>query len=213
MSSIYIFGAGGRGREVYDIVLSSSLSLLAFLDDACAGTNVEGKPVNALDGHWNLNAPIIIAVGEPKYRKKIKERLTLIGAELGNVISPLSSVSSTAFVGKGVTISPYASIQSKAIIGDNVDVNTASIIGHDVIVGESSVISSQVNLGGSVVVGSGCYIGMGALVKEGVKLGAGSIIGMGSVVHKDIPDNMVALGSPARVIRKNETGMVFGGTA
>jgi acetyltransferase-like isoleucine patch superfamily enzyme len=46
-------------------------------------------------------------------------------------------------------------------------------------------------------------------VKEGVKIGSNSIIGMGSVVYNDVPDNVIALGNPARVVRKNTHQKVF----
>ena len=84
-----------------------------------------------------------------------------------------------------------------------------SIIGHDVAIGENSVISSMVNMGGGCVVGHNTYIGMGALIKEGVTIGSNSIIGMGSVVYNDIPDEVIALGNPARVVRKNIEKKVF----
>ncbi|MFW8642680.1 acyltransferase [Rhizobium beringeri] len=53
------------------------------------------------------------------------------------------------------------------------------------------------------------YLGMGALVKERMQIGHSSIIGMGSVVHIDIPDEVIALGNPARVVRRNEDKKVF----
>jgi acetyltransferase-like isoleucine patch superfamily enzyme len=84
-----------------------------------------------------------------------------------------------------------------------------SIIGHDVFIGENSVISSMVNMGGACIVGSDSYVGMGALIKEGVKIGSNSIVGMGSVVYNDIPDGVIALGNPARVMRNNENQKVF----
>jgi len=83
------------------------------------------------------------------------------------------------------------------------------IIGHDARVMANSVLSSQVNLGGGATVGDSTYIGMGALIKEGIKIGSNSIIGMGSVVYNDIPDGVIALGNPARVIRNNENQKVF----
>lgn len=71
------------------------------------------------------------------------------------------------------------------------------------------MISSQVNVGGASTIGAGSYIGMGALVKEGVRIGSNSIIGMGSVVYGDIPDDVIALGNPARVARPNSDRKVF----
>lgn len=53
-----------------------------------------------------------------------------------------------------------------------------------------------------VRIGCGADIGMNALVFPGVTIGKHSVIGAGSVVHKDIPDYAIAVGNPARVIRK-----------
>ena len=50
---------------------------------------------------------------------------------------------------------------------------------------------------------------MGTLVREGLTIGNNSIVGMGSVVFHDIPDGVVAVGNPARVVKKNESGIEF----
>lgn len=48
------------------------------------------------------------------------------------------------------------------------------------------------------------WIGMGVIVLPGVTIGEGSVIGAGAVVTKDIPPNTLAVGSPAKPIRKIE---------
>ncbi|OYU72071.1 MAG: acyl-ACP--UDP-N- acetylglucosamine O-acyltransferase, partial [Alphaproteobacteria bacterium PA3] len=48
-----------------------------------------------------------------------------------------------------------------------------------------------------------------AVIKEKVSIGSNSIIGMGAVVHTDIPEGVIAVGSPARVVRRNENQKVF----
>jgi carbonic anhydrase/acetyltransferase-like protein (isoleucine patch superfamily) len=48
----------------------------------------------------------------------------------------------------------------------------------------------------------GCLIGIGAIILNGVTVGTGSIIGAGSVVTKDIPAHSLAVGIPARVVRR-----------
>lgn len=55
-----------------------------------------------------------------------------------------------------------------------------------------------------VTIGEDCWIGGGAILCPGVKIGKRCIIGAGSVVTKDLPDNVVAVGNPAKVIKKNE---------
>ena len=54
----------------------------------------------------------------------------------------------------------------------------------------------------SIVVGNGVWIGYGCIILPGVRIGDGSIIGAGSLVNKNIPNNAICVGSPARIIRK-----------
>lgn len=51
-------------------------------------------------------------------------------------------------------------------------------------------------------IGSNCWLGAGVIVVPGVTIGDNTVIGAGSVVTKDIPANVVAVGSPCRVIRE-----------
>ena len=53
-----------------------------------------------------------------------------------------------------------------------------------------------------VHIGEGAWIGAGTVIVPGVTIGAGAVIGAGSVVTKDIPDDVVAVGNPCRVLRK-----------
>jgi acetyltransferase-like isoleucine patch superfamily enzyme len=55
-----------------------------------------------------------------------------------------------------------------------------------------------------VNVGSNCWIGYGACILRGVTVGDNCVIGTNSVVTKDVPDNAVAAGMPARVLRMRE---------
>lgn len=55
---------------------------------------------------------------------------------------------------------------------------------------------------GAVEIGDGVWIGGNCTINPGVKIGKNSVIGSGSVVTKDIPENVVAVGNPCRVLRK-----------
>lgn len=52
-----------------------------------------------------------------------------------------------------------------------------------------------------IKIGDRVWLGANVVVMKGVTIGKNSIIGMNSVVSKDIPENSVAVGSPAKVIR------------
>ena len=53
-----------------------------------------------------------------------------------------------------------------------------------------------------VHIGKNCWLGAGVIVLPGVTIGDGSVIGAGSVVTKDVPENVIAVGNPCRVLRE-----------
>ena len=54
---------------------------------------------------------------------------------------------------------------------------------------------------GDIVVGNDIWIGYEAVILAGVTIGDNVVVGAGSVVTKDLPDNVVAVGNPCRVLR------------
>ena len=81
------------------------------------------------------------------------------------------------------------------MLGPNVTIATA---GHPIDPALRERVA-QYNL--PVRIGRNCWLGAGVIVLPGVTIGSGSVIGAGSVVTKDIPENVVAVGSPCRVVR------------
>lgn len=55
--------------------------------------------------------------------------------------------------------------------------------------------------GAEIEIGDDVWIGGNAVILPGVKIGSGTIIGAGSVVTKNVPDSVIAVGNPCRVIR------------
>lgn len=53
-----------------------------------------------------------------------------------------------------------------------------------------------------IVIEDDCWIGAGSIVTAGVRIGKGSVIGAGSVVTRDVPASSIAVGAPARVLRR-----------
>ena len=57
-----------------------------------------------------------------------------------------------------------------------------------------------------ITIGDNVWLGGGVIVCPGVTIGADTVVGAGSVVTKDLPAGVIAVGSPARVLRASETG-------
>lgn len=83
-------------------------------------------------------------------------------------------------------------------IGDDVTITNSTILTHDA----STKLDLDYSRVGAVKIGNRVFIGYGTIILPNVKIGNDVIIGAGSVVTKDVPDDSVAVGNPARVIGK-----------
>lgn len=127
------------------------------------------------------------------------------------------------YMRKNFVIARYVSEKAKrktgieihpgAIIGKNffIDHGTGVVIGETAIIGDNVTIFHNVTLGGTgsetgkrhPTIGNNVLIGTGASILGNIKIGNNCKIGAGAVVLKDIPDNVTAVGVPAKQIKKN----------
>ena len=125
-------------------------------------------------------------------------------------------------------IEPGAIIREKVEIHKNAVIMFGAVINIGAIIGEGTMIDMNVVIGGRGIIGKNCHIGAGtviagvieppsatpviieddvviganAVVLEGVKVGKGSVVAAGAVVTKDVPENVVVAGMPAKIIKK-----------
>ena len=102
----------------------------------------------------------------------------------------------------------------KIILGDNVIIGPGSIlraVNHRF---ESTdvPIRDQGHAGGVIHVEEDVWLGANVMVLPGVRIGRGSIIGAGAIVTKDIPPYSIAVGNPAKVVRKRTFADPLDGT-
>ncbi|ESU27259.1 Acetyltransferase (isoleucine patch superfamily) [Flavobacterium limnosediminis JC2902] len=198
---MYIFGASGHGKVVKSIVEAMKMQLTAFVDDSPKGITFMGMPVFSTGQLQEVTAlPFLIAVGNNAIRKKIAERLSAI-YEIG--IHPTAVIDSTATLGEGSVVMPNAVVNSDTEIGKHVIVNSGAVVEHDCILEDYVHLSPNATLAGNVFVGEGTQIGAGAVVLQGIKVGKWCMVGAGAVVLKDLPDNVTAVGNPARIIKEH----------
>lgn len=144
----------------------------------------------------------------PTETKKQQEKLKKMFSEIGegcSVVAPVHSawgchhvhLGNGVFINSNVTLVDDGDIYigDDTMIAPNVVIATA---GHPIlpILREHHYVYQQ-----PVHIGKNVWIGSNVSILPGVTIGDNSVIGAGSVVTSDIPDNVVAYGSPCRVIR------------
>jgi acetyltransferase-like isoleucine patch superfamily enzyme len=145
----------------------------------------------------------VLGVYQPQHKIKIIQELKPDFNKFISVIHSGLDISHTSKIGCGVLINSKVSIAAQTKIGNFVSINRHVSIGHHTIISDYCSINPGTNIAGNVTIGKGSTIGMGVNIIDGIKIGKNTIIGAGSLVTKDIPDNVVAYGSPCKIIKEN----------
>jgi sugar O-acyltransferase (sialic acid O-acetyltransferase NeuD family) len=206
MKRLAIFGASGHGKVVADIAECCGWEEIVFFDDSfpqkktleswsvVGNTKDFASSMNSYDG-------CIVAIGHNVTRLDKIRLLVSLGAPIISLIHPNSVVSKYSSIELGSVVMANAVINSFSKIGLACIVNTSATIDHDCELMEAVHVSPGANLAGSVKVKECTWIGMGASVNQCLSIGKNVIIGAGSVVINDIPDNVIAVGIPSKVIK------------
>ncbi len=194
MKKVYLYGAGGHAKVILDILQSNNVVVEKIFDDDITIKDFMGIPVSR-----ESKSPLIVSIGNNMIRKKIVSSFSTIIYE--RALSKKAIIAETALIEEGTVVMQGSIIQSSAHIGKHVIINTAATIDHDCIIHDFVHIAPGSNLCGEVEVGEGTLIGAGSTIIQGVKIGKWCKIGAGSVVIRDIPDNVVAIGVPCKVIK------------
>jgi len=203
MANTYLFGASGHGKVIKAILNANGVKVEAFIDDNPNVNECGGRPVlHSTEGC----SPVIVSIGVNRIRKMIVERLLDAdnSVQFATAIHPSAVISPSAKIGEGTVVMAGAVINADAVIGKHCIVNTGATIDHDVVLDDYVHVAPGVNISGATTVGEGTWVGVGSCVIQCLNIGKNCFIGAGSVVVKDIPDNVVAYGTPCRVIKKND---------
>ena len=213
-----IYGAGGLGREVYELALQinfkeSRWSEIMFIDDSDDTESLRSIEIlsftEVLASVDLENLEICIAIGEPSTREILFKKVKEHKIKLASLIHPEVSIADSTKIGQGTVINKFVAITCDITIGKNVYVHPMACIGHDSLIGDHSIISSFVDVPGNCEVQNNVFLAIGVILKQGIKIGKNTIVGMASVVHRDLPESIIALGNPARPMKKNEKNKVF----
>jgi acetyltransferase-like isoleucine patch superfamily enzyme len=94
-----------------------------------------------------------------------------------------------------------AAIRTNSVIGDYNYIESEVLIGHDVQIGRYCHIGPRTFIAGDVRIGDFVVIHGAASIARGVQIGHNAVIGLGAVVMRDVPENAVVMGNPAKQIK------------
>ncbi|NQX89574.1 MAG: acetyltransferase [Halioglobus sp.] len=211
MDQVVVWGASGHALVVGDILRQEGLyEVVGYLDgldpgrigEPFGGSVVLGGQEQLSDLETNAVRLVALGVGDCSARLQIASAVTRAGFKLVNAVHPSAVMSPDICIGEGTIVCAGAVINPHAKLGQAVIVNTSASIDHECNIADGVHLSPGVHLAGRVLVGEGTSVGVGSVVRDGVAIGKGCIIGAGAVVVSDLPDNVLAYGVPAQVIRE-----------
>jgi len=207
-----IIGAKGFAKEVLQVFHDLELlDNLAFYDDISTDIGkllFDKFPIlrneNEVNAYFKEHGfDFTVCIGNPHLRHKLFKKISNLGGNYCSSISPKANIGSyDVEIGVGTNILSNAVISNSAKLGIGCLVYYNVIITHDCEIGDFVEMSPSAILLGNVKVGSFTNIGSNATILPNVKIGNNVIVGAGSVVTKDVPDNCVVVGTPAKIIKE-----------
>ena len=195
-----LYGASGHAKVVSDAITDSNEKIIHLFDDNIAVKSFYNISVTPYQKNIYPKELLIITIGNNQHRKNIVQTVM---HQFGKIVHFSAIISSKVKIGEGSVVLQNATIQVETNIRDHCIINTACSIDHECEIDNFVHISPHATLCGNVKVGEGTHIGAGAIILPDIKIGKWSVVGAGSVIIGDVPDNIVIVGNPGRVIRDN----------
>ncbi|MDR0653270.1 MAG: acetyltransferase [Synergistaceae bacterium] len=200
--AVIIYGAGGLGREVLQIVRAvSDARVLGYVDDGVPpGTERNGARVlggaEYLDSMGDVS--VVMGISDPDIKRGIFDKLSRNPrVSFPNIVHPRAMVSEYASIARGVVITQNCIVSVDASLGVGVFLNMGAVVGHDAKIGDYSSVMPLAAISGNVNIGERCLIGAQSAIFQGLTVGDGCTVGMGAVVIRDVPDGATVMGNPA----------------
>lgn len=207
---VFIYGAGGLGREVLSLFNSlPDWNVVGFYDDGKRIGEKIGGRLRVLGSMKELlevkeKTEVIIAIGNSGIKRQLAERLSVNHfISFPSLFHPKALLQDpdSITIGEGCIITAGAILTTDIRIGRFVLVNLNCTVGHDVQIGDYTSIMPGANIAGEVQIGGEVLVGSGANVLNGLHVGNCVRIGAGAVVTKDVLENMTVAGVPARPLK------------
>lgn len=212
-----IYGTGGFSREI--LMLAEQVdnvcrrwNEIVFIEDRKEVLELEGKRTMRLNAFAETagDKELVIAIGEPSVREEVYKSAKRYGIKLCTLIHPSVYVDRTVSLGEGCIVMGGVYLGSHVVIGVNTVLQLNTTVGHDTSIGMHCTVGSNCCISGTNQIGNRTYFGFLAGTKQNLKIGNDVICSAGAVVFRDLPDEVIAVGNPARIMRENKDKRVFG---
>jgi len=216
MKKIVIIGAGGFARELKMLIdiINKEKKQYDFAGYLVSDINklieTDSKDEVIGDFSWfndqDEKIATALGIGHPKARLNIANTLSnsFDNIDFPPIIHPnVIYDSSTCLIEKGVIVCASTILTVNVKLEKFSMLNLACTVGHEAIIGAGSVLNPTVNVSGGVKIGESVLIGTGAQVLQYLSIGDNSTVGAGACVTKNLPNNVIAVGIPAKVINYN----------
>lgn len=209
--NIFVFGASEHARYTIDIieqegrysivgVIDSSLKIGDSIDDY----KVIGSVSNLIELAKSHNVyKGIVAIGDNFTRYIVVQQILkeIEHFHFVSIVHPNAVLGKNVKIGQGSLIMAGAIITNDVVIGDHCFIATKASFAHDSVLGDFSSLNPGVTTGGNVNIGKCTAIAIGTNIIHGITIGDHTVVGSSSLVLKDIGDNVLSFGIPAKVIR------------
>ncbi|HDS1201812.1 TPA: acetyltransferase [Shewanella algae] len=207
MRDLIVIGGGGFAKEVVWLAQDCNRRVKGVLDDneSTHGIEIQGAKVLGSISTWTKyqDCEFVIAVGAPRTRKLLLNKMLETGKPIfTTLIHPSVRLSNTVSIGAGSIICAGTILTTDIKLGMHNIINLNVTVGHETTLEDFVTIAPMAAVSGNVTLQNLVEVGTGAVIRQGLEIEAGAMLGMGGVLTKNIPENTIFAGNPAKKLKE-----------